>query len=863
MSILHDELATLSPERRELLERLLERQGLGVTALPIPRRQLQQAPLSYTQERLWQIGRIAEATPLGNVPLAFHIHGDLDVPALERTLNYLVGRHDILRTRFDSVDQQVCQLVEPSCNAVLRVTDLRTLPLRERRERAEHQMRREAARPFTLTQAPLLRAELWQLDAEEHILLVLLHHLVVDGFAIRVLLRELSEAYAAICRGREPALPPPPIQYGDFAVWQRESLRGETLDRLVSFWERELAGFRRAIFSPSRRASGPSLHGGACKFAWSREFSDQLRAVCRSEGVTLFMLTAAALHVLERAYTCEDDVQIGTTISCRTRPETEELIGNLGSSVVLRVDLSGDPTLREVLARERRVVTAVQGHQELSLELLVDELQRRGSATRVPPIRTMLIVRDSSVGEHVEVPGLTLDRLHVDLGVAWLDLSIDIVEADEIHGSVEYRRDSFDDVAIDSFIADLRTVLEHFATDSETRLSTLPPFAIARGSAPRPEMAEFVPPRTDVERRMAEIWQRVLKTGPISVRAGFFELGGHSLLVGQLVHEIEQRFGQSVSPQTLFEHPTIEMLTDVLTASAPPVRVASYISNGADPTKPAIFAIHAGDDFDALTKLLPPDQPFWRLTAQGGLDGRRRPYHPAESVEDLAGLYVERVKACSPKRPYLLMGHCFGGLVAFEMARQLKEDVGAVVVVDGFPFIRRSPDPDSNSRIGRHMHRLIEMNLRDRVRYLSEKTSATLRWHRARLQTAQDYLAIECACRWHLARGRPIPAELLRERFTWMAAQMLRRYEPAPLPGRVLLLHTDESNSPGAEAWRDLAHGGLEAHAFATTHHGLLHSPIVEHVTAILSEYVARHWYDRTSSPRPEAIVTIETFHRR
>ncbi|HEU0053338.1 MAG TPA: amino acid adenylation domain-containing protein, partial [Longimicrobium sp.] len=345
------------PTVAELARRVEEERRRELPVLPpvVPVERAGALPLSFAQERLWFIDRLEPGSATYNLPAALRLAGALDEAALERALGEIVRRHDALRTVFTEMDGSAVQVVAPFDGFTLPVEDLSELSEADRAAALRRRTGEEARRAFDLSAGPLFRAALLRLGEEEHVLLLSMHHIVSDGWSMGVVLRELSALYAAYLAGRESPLPGLPVQYADYAVWQREQLAGEVLDRQLAYWRERLAGAPELLELPTDRPRPPvqTYRGAAVPVELSPELLERLQALGRSEGATLYMMLLGAFQVLLGKYAGSEDVVVGSPIAGRTRRETEELIGFFVNTLVLRTDLGGDPSFREVLGRVR------------------------------------------------------------------------------------------------------------------------------------------------------------------------------------------------------------------------------------------------------------------------------------------------------------------------------------------------------------------------------------------------------------------------------------------------------------------------------------------------------------------------------
>ncbi|HSU14828.1 non-ribosomal peptide synthetase, partial [Longimicrobium sp.] len=453
----------------------LRRAGLPAPAPLSPAVRAGAVPLSPAQERLWFIHRLDPESAAYNVPVFRRLEGPLDVPALARALSEVVRRHEALRTTLVEVDGAVAQSVAPPRGFVVAVEDLSGLGEAEREEALARRVADEAVRPFDLRSGPVFRAALLRLDARTHVLLLCMHHVVTDEWSIGVLFRELSALYGAFREGKEPPLPEPAVQYTDYALWQREQLRGAVLERRLAWWKAHLAGAPEVLELPADRPrpAVQSLRGARERFGCPGELVERLRAVGRSEGATPFMVLLGAFQVLLSRYADTDDVVVGSPIAGRTRTEVEGLIGFFANMLPLRTGLGGDPAFREVLRRVREATLGAYEHQDVPFERLVAELRPDRSLSHSPLFQVTLTLEN---GERSggDLPGLRVVPVDADTGTAKFDLSL-IVQADArgLRGELVYSTDLFEPGTIRAMAGRLARVLEQVAADPDTRISGL------------------------------------------------------------------------------------------------------------------------------------------------------------------------------------------------------------------------------------------------------------------------------------------------------------------------------------------------------------------------------------------------------
>ncbi|WP_420128652.1 amino acid adenylation domain-containing protein, partial [Longimicrobium sp.] len=432
-------------------------------------------PLSFAQERLWFIDRLEPGSATYNLPAALRLTGALDQVALERSLGEIVRRHEALRTVFADVDGAPVQVIAPFGGFVLPVEDLSALSEADREAAIALRAGDEASRPFDLAAGPLFRAALLRLGAEDHVLLLGMHHIVSDGWSMGVLFREMSALYAAYREGRASPLPELAVQYADFAVWQREQLAGDGLDRQLSYWRERLAGAPELLELPADHPRPPvqTYRGATVPVDFSVQLLERLQALGRREGSTLYMMLLGAFTVLLSRYGGSEDIVVGSPIAGRTRKETEALIGFFVNTLVLRTDLSGDPSFRETLRRVREATLGAYAHQEVPFEKLVAELQPERSLSHSPVFQVMFALQNNEGGGSAP-PGLGVSAVGAEFASAKFDLSLTLAAtAQGLRGGLNYSTDLFERGTIVRMVRHLERVLEQVAADADVHLSRL------------------------------------------------------------------------------------------------------------------------------------------------------------------------------------------------------------------------------------------------------------------------------------------------------------------------------------------------------------------------------------------------------
>ena len=469
----------LSADRRALLDSLLAEEGLGAeSGRQVPRRPcFSPAPLSFAQERLWFLDQLAPKSAFYNVSTAIHVPSAVSVPALEAAVEALVERHEVLRTCFVAENGRPMQVIEESARVPVRVIDLRGEPAGEREQQARALAAQEARKPFELARGPLLRVALARLRASESLLLLTLHHIVTDGWSMGILSRELGELYAAQVAGRPHDLPELPIQYADFAVWQRERLSEGRLGAQLVHWLEKLDGAPvLELPTDETRPRFQTFLGETLALRLPAQLTRDLKALGREISCTLFMVLLAAFDVLLSRLSGQDDVVVGAPIAGRTHVETEPLIGFFVNSLVLRTDLSGDPTFRELLGRVRRTALDAYANQDTPFELLVEKLQPERDPSRNPIFQVGFALQNGPMAPEAGAGDTwAAATTQPERGTAIFDLVVQIWESQEgLEGRLEYSTDLFEADRIGRMAEQYETLLRGAVADPSRRVGELP-----------------------------------------------------------------------------------------------------------------------------------------------------------------------------------------------------------------------------------------------------------------------------------------------------------------------------------------------------------------------------------------------------
>ena len=471
-------IARLSPEKRALLERRLMGGQRAASYQPIPVRASRgRFPMSFAQQRLWVLDQIDPAGSLSyHLPRALRITGALDVEALQRTLDAIVRRHEVLRTTFAYAGDTPVQVINQPRRVEMPIVDLSQGGRAHRESELKRLLVDKSRLRFDLSKDLMLRATLFKLADDDHVLLSVTHHIASDAWSRGVFFGEMSSLYNAFTSGLASQLPDLPIQYGDFACWQRERLQGETLNAQLDYWKRQLADMPALLELPTDRSRPPAMtfRGARLAFTISADHCEQLKALSRRHKATLFMTLLAAFQTLLYRYTGQHDIAVGSPIANRGRVEIEPLIGLLLNTLVLRTDLSGNPSFSDLLDRVRGVALDGYANQDIPFERLVEELRPERDLSRNPLFQVMFILQNAP-RQDLELSGLAVAPVEVEADTAQFDLRMTIQESDGgLSASLEYSTDLFDDATITRMIGHFQSLLSSIVADPDQPISELP-----------------------------------------------------------------------------------------------------------------------------------------------------------------------------------------------------------------------------------------------------------------------------------------------------------------------------------------------------------------------------------------------------
>ncbi|HHB89900.1 MAG TPA: amino acid adenylation domain-containing protein, partial [Anaerolineae bacterium] len=439
--------------------------SISIPAVP----RTEDLPLSFAQQRLWFIDHLEPGTPIYNIPSTVRIKGWLDVAAMEQALNDVVQRHEVLRTTFHTVDGRPQQIIHPAMPVKIRVEDLSHLPPEARMNEANRRAQVFAQQPFDLSRGPLIRATLYRLAEDEHLAVLVMHHIVSDGWSYPVLIRELGLCYAARRQGREPDLPPLPIQYADFAAWQRKWLESKEAQAQLAYWKEHLAGHPTFLPLPTDHPRPPvqTYPGHQLRFDLDENLVVRLERLAREQDATLFMTLLAGFHALLHRYTGQESINVGIPHANRDRSELEGLIGFFVNTLVIRAEFNNTLTFRELLAQVQHAAIEAYAHQNAPFELVVDAIQPERDPSYTPLFQVMFAYQDEPP-EAVTLPELRLEPVHLDMGIAKFDITLSAVKRNgRVAAVLEYNTDLFEEATMQRFIGHYLRLLAEVAVQPD------------------------------------------------------------------------------------------------------------------------------------------------------------------------------------------------------------------------------------------------------------------------------------------------------------------------------------------------------------------------------------------------------------
>ncbi len=868
----------LSRRKDEIMAYLRETKRIAADSqlFKVPRPADGRLPLSFAQERIFFLDQLTPDNSAYNISIGFSILGNLDVTKLAASIAGIVGRHETLRTHFLIAEGQMFQVIDAEGAAKLSVVDLRGLPEARRETVGRSLLDREACRPFHLSRGHLLRTLLVDLGGAEHLLLVNMHHIISDGWSRGTFNDELIDHYLAFSGTQPLHLPELEFQYADFALWQRQWLTGKVLEEEIDYWRRQLAGASGTLSLPTDRlrSSAPDYSGGVGQVHLSEVSREALDKLAEDCDATLFMVTVAVMDVLLWRYTGQDDLLLGAPVAGRNRAELEDLVGLFVNTLVLRVDLKGDPTVAELLARVREVTLGAYAHQDLPFTKLVEELRPERDMSQTPFFQVMVAL-DNVPKASWDLPALTLRPLHLtparrNEGAADFDLALNWASRDgAVRADLVYNSDLFDRTTVLRLIRHLRAMLAAVAEDVSRPLSALPLLAPSE----RHQLLVEWPARRAEQPRVMDasgrpvpigVWGRRFRQGseaggePAQVRylpdgrlesaptsaaadapaetAALSSRGKRDRLAERRAAVAARRRRLSAAGRALLtdrlrgDQAAAETRVEQMFQPPEGSVAGSLVALRTAGREPPLYCFHAVGgtvfSYQELAGTVGPQQPVYGFQALG-LDG-----HGAvvDDIAEMAAAYLEIVDEQGLAEPTRLLGWCFGGLLAFEMAAQLRTRGSSptLALIDTLLLDPETSDPDDleildllirdlgGGKLVIEKEELRALEPEARIPYVLEKAHATGLFP-VDVRTHQIRRLIE------------VQAAGLRA---------MTRYRPSPYPGGLTLFCSEMLDAEGrrqaAARWRSMCAGPVTVEALGGDHFTILAQPHVEVLAARL-----------------------------
>nr|NCS25718.1 amino acid adenylation domain-containing protein [Microcystis aeruginosa BS13-02] len=529
----------------------------------------EELPLSYAQQRLWFLDQLEPNSPFYNISLALHLTGSLQVDVLEKSLQEIIQRHESLRTNFATIEGNPVQIIKPESNWQLTLVNGNDSPKYREEQEIKKWLEIHSHQPFDLANDSLIRATLLKLSDTEHFLLICLHHIVSDGWSMGVFIEELTTLYNAYTKGLEPLLQELPIQYADFAIWQREYLQGEIRQNQLNYWQKQLAAAPALLHLPTDypRPLQQSFQGDRIKCILSPELSQGLNKLSREKGVTLFMTLLTAFQTLLYRYTGQTDILVGTPIANRTRSELAGLIGFFVNTLVLRTDLARNPSFSELLKQVRETATDAYDHQDLPFEMLVEALQPERNMSYTPLFQVMFGL-DNEIVDSIDLEGIKATRQPLEFKTAKFDLSLSIqVKEARLTAIWEYNTDLFDKSTIERLSGHFVNLLTGIIANPEQTVSQLP---LLTESERNQLLFDWNQTETDYKNDLClhQLFEQQVKQNPqaiaVKLEDEFLTYEELNCKANQLAHYLQSLGVKSESLVGIFVERSLEMIIGIL-----------------------------------------------------------------------------------------------------------------------------------------------------------------------------------------------------------------------------------------------------------------------------------------------------------
>ncbi len=642
-------------------------------------------PLSFAQQRLWFLDQMILDKSAYNIPIALRLHGELDKVALQLAVQALIARHEVLRTCFQSDGSDLIQVIADSYSLPIVSTDYSEFPQDLQSEYLKTRIDNVLKTIFDLSKLPLMYVELIKLNKVEHVLLMIQHHSISDGWSINIMSSEMTDYYNHFANKTLLNLTKLHVQYADYSVWQREWLQGDVLQIELDYWKKQLSNIDSTLNFPQAKARPQvqNYQGKSHHLPISKELCHSLKFFCQQHEVTLFQLLLTSIQVVLHHFSAQDDIIVGTPVANRVHEDTELLIGFFVNMLALRSKFIPNYTFIDMLKQVKKTSLEAYEHQHLPFEKLIEHLHIPRDV-RLHPLFQVMFVFQNKESTTMDMNELDVEPIILNTNTAKFDLtfSAEVISLDKINFYIEYATALFDDETILEMANYLNDILKAVVLAGNVELTTIP---VQKIKIPEIiSISEYVAPRDNVEYKLSRLWEEILKTKQIGIYDNFFTSGGHSLLAVRLISSIAGHFTKKITVVDLFQHPTIESLSSLLRKDYENIAPDCLLPIQVEGQGAPLFLVHAA------TGLANPYLILDSYMSEQRIYGISNPYlgQPENEFKDIscmAKYYVNQIKKIQTIGPYYLGGWSFGGVVAFEMAQQLKregETVAIVILID-------------------------------------------------------------------------------------------------------------------------------------------------------------------------------------
>ena len=872
MSKIEDAIRRLSPEQRALLELRLQqkRQESPAQNMDMAQRpDLSVFPLSAGQRRLLALEQLFPDSPQYNITVAFRLGGPISPEALHHGIRRVLERHEVLRGRYSLLNGAWQQMISDIPGDCLRLIDVSQAPETQRLQQATTVVKRDLHTPFDLATGPLLRAGLVKIAADDHIFFVTVHHIAADAWSINLILQELATLYQARLSGLDATLPELHLQYADYAFWQTSWLQSEEAATQLNFWKDTFTERPAELQLPFNRNPKKiqSVKGATQSAVLSGELTEALKALSLDQKLTPYTLFLAAFKALLFRYTAQHEMIVCSPVAGRRRVEVEPLAGYFNNIIAVRSSLSEETTYRELADHISSASMQASDNQEIPFEVVADLPELRGVS-----LTKALFTFQDALHQHFDLPNVTVQPFELDTAGADFDLSMFVEQkGEDVVVVAEYKKELFEEGTIAGLLANYLDLLEIICETPHVRLDALPSFeapVIEPDPAPAISLGDIsvhanVPvtsgdelpvntvsktpatshpaPADELEQILTRIWQRSLGLSEVGLHDNFFEIGGHSLMAVNIFNEIQKYVGELDLPlAVMLEAPTIASLARRIrnseTVDWSPLAV---IQSGRSSLP--LFCIHgAGGNvllYRDLAIQLGPDQTVYGLQSQG-MDGQRP---ILARIEDMAALYVKAMRKALPSGPYLIVGYCMGGVVALEVAQQLRkagQEVALLAMLESYNW-KKAPKETRwmkwqyfIEKILFHIRNYFLLSGYERKLFRAEKVAELKRrrkvWYGKLMNAFRSKKRIEAQTGGSNLRAL---AEVWRTN-----DESVHHYTPAEYHGRIMhFLPLQEYSYHKHENmdWCDIAHK-IEPHVLSVYPGGMLVQPFVKELAQSL-----------------------------